>query len=85
MNSQLPQLPFFRFAISPTITYRHFCTLLHKRISASVEQPKVLQSIFFVIGTQIPTHETLLTDIYSKYKDEDGMLYVTYQEQESFG
>jgi hypothetical protein len=34
-----------------------------------------------VIGRQIPSQEALLADIYKKYKDEDGMLYVTYQEQ----
>jgi hypothetical protein len=25
-----------------------------------------------------------MTEIYDKFKDEDGMLYVTYQEQERF-
>ena len=38
-----------------------------------------------MIGSQIPKQEALLTDIYNKYKEVDGILYITYQEQESYG
>jgi hypothetical protein len=60
--------------------------MLQTRISKAAGKPgeEFKHSIFFVIASQIPSHETLLEEVYSKYKDEDGMLYVVYQEQESF-
>jgi GABA(A) receptor-associated protein len=84
--SQLPSLPFFKFAVTQALTYYHFCAMLHKRIGKSMgkEGEESKHSIFFVINSQIPSHEVAMEAIYQKHKDKDGMLYVTYQEQESF-
>jgi hypothetical protein len=58
--------------------------MLQARISKLSGQEMSKESIFFVIGGKIPNHRTPMTEIYDKFKDEDGMLYVTYQEQERF-
>jgi hypothetical protein len=41
-------------------------------------------SIFFVIGPQIPSQQMRMMDIYDKYHDKDGFLYIVYLQQESF-
>lgn len=40
-------------------------------------------SFFIFIKGTIPNPESTMIDIYSKYKDEDGFLYMQYSDQES--
>lgn len=37
-----------------------------------------------MIGGKIPGQDAIMKDIYKKFKDEDGALYITYQNQEVF-
>lgn len=52
------------------------------------EQIKIdaTQSIFLIVNdTYIPSNASTLGEIYEKYADKDGFLYITYSTQEVFG
>jgi GABA(A) receptor-associated protein len=43
------------------------------------------QSIFLFINNAIPTYTESLAELYEKYHDKDGLLYVTYSTENTFG
>lgn len=41
-------------------------------------------SFFMYIGNSVPNADQQMSDIYNKYKNEDGFLYIRYGEMEKF-
>jgi GABA(A) receptor-associated protein len=41
--------------------------------------------MFIFIGGNIPASGTLMSEIFDKYADEDGFLYVIYSGENTFG
>lgn len=42
-------------------------------------------SLFFFIDNKLPSVSGLMSDIYEKYKNPDGVLYITYVSENTFG
>jgi GABA(A) receptor-associated protein len=53
------------------------------RIRASAESPS--RCLFLADVYLRPILAALMSDIYAKYKDEDGFLYITYSGESTFG
>lgn len=43
------------------------------------------EGIFIFIGNIIPSPSDVMQNLYNRYKDEDGFLYVTLEKENSFG
>jgi GABA(A) receptor-associated protein len=55
------------------ITIRSYMKLRHEN------------AIFMFIDNIIPVNSMLLSQLYDQYKKEDGFLYITYSEENTFG
>jgi GABA(A) receptor-associated protein len=61
--------------------FGQFIHILRKRIKLAPEQ-----ALFCFVGKNtIPSISETCAQIYEKYKDEDGFLYVTYESENVFG
>ena len=56
--------------------------IIFKAKETKEKQGKV--AIFFMVGGKMPDQYASMKDISDKYKEEDNIIYMTYQEQERF-
>ena len=42
-------------------------------------------ALFIFVNNTIPSSSTLMSNLYSQYKDPDGFLYLTYSGENTFG
>ncbi len=76
---------------TPTIDKRKFLIprdLLVSQLIYIIRQKIMLkaeQAIFLRFGNNIPNTNSLLSEAYEMYKDENGMLYATYCTENTFG
>eukprot|EP00494_Astrolonche_serrata_P011556 UN11641 len=66
------------------LTFGEFVGVLRKRIPLNK-----FESIFVFVnpGTEmhVPGHNQLISDLYNKYQDHDGFLYIVYSTENTFG
>jgi GABA(A) receptor-associated protein len=62
------------------LTLGQFAFILRKRMSLPPEL-----AIFIFINNQLPTNTTLIRELYAKFADKDGFLYLTYCGEATFG
>jgi GABA(A) receptor-associated protein len=87
-GSYLPDIDKKKYLVPSDLTVAQFQYVIRKRIKLQPEQ-----AIFIFVETTEkgrktftlpPTSETM-SNIYQKYKDEDGFLYITYSGDNTFG
>jgi len=69
-----------KFLVPNNITVGQFIFVIRKRIKLGPET-----GLFFFVNNTIISGNTTMGEINSKYKDEDGFLYVTYSGENCFG
>ena len=70
-----------KFLVPNDLTMANFMYIIRKRLKLSPEK-----SIFlFVNNTSIVPTSTLMSNIYTENKDEDGFLYIRYASESTFG
>jgi GABA(A) receptor-associated protein len=76
----LPKIDKSKFLVPKDITIAHFVMIIRGRLrlDASV-------ALFFVVGDVIASSNATMSELYSKYADPDGFLYMTYSEENTFG
>jgi GABA(A) receptor-associated protein len=79
-KTDIPDIDKNKFLVPRNLTVGQFVYVIRNRIKISPEQ-----AIFIFINETIPPTASLLSDMYEKYKDEDGFLYVTYAGENTFG
>lgn len=79
-NKELPQMLKFKFLVSKDLTCGQFICVVRNRIKLPSEQ-----ALFLFVGSNIPSGNELISELYHKYKDPDGFLYVTYSGENTFG
>ena len=57
--------------------------LLYVREQLNVQQTDTI--ILYVANKYIPLNSELLSQVYEKYADKDGFMYITYTKQEAYG
>ena len=70
-----------KFMMPNTFTAAEVLQLLRQRLDLNKEDGLVL----FANGRYLLKPSQKLEDVYTKYKDEDGFLYLTYSEEQVFG
>jgi GABA(A) receptor-associated protein len=68
----------YKFLVPSDFTIGQFLYVLRKNLKLSPEK-----AMFCFINNTLPHTSANINDIYDKYKDEDGFLYVTYSTEES--
>lgn len=70
-----------KFLVPSDYTIGQLVTVIRKRIKI-----KAHQGIFVFINNKLPAVSSTVADVYAKHKDpNDGMLYVTYSGENTFG
>ena len=79
-NSKIADLDKNKFLVPSDLTVGQFVIVVRKRVMLEAEK-----NIFLFIGDTVPPTVALMQDLYGKYMDEDGFLYVKYSGENSFG
>ena len=76
----IPDIKNNKFLVPRLITYGQFINVVRNRINLLPTQ-----SVFLHIGNTIPISSNTIQDIYDEYKDEIGVLRLTYSLENTFG
>ncbi|AIN97492.1 ATG8/AUT7/APG8/PAZ2, putative [Leishmania panamensis] len=79
-NSPVPDLDKSKFLVPPDATVGGFLVSIRRRITMEAEK-----ALFLFVGDSVPANSTLMSDLFNRYKDEDGFLYVTYSGENTYG
>ena len=69
-----------KFLVPADLTVGQFVLVVRKRVLLEPEK-----AIFLFIGDSVPPTSAHMSDLYNKFKDEDGFLYVKYAGENTFG
>ncbi|KAL0489780.1 microtubule-associated protein 1 light chain [Acrasis kona] len=80
-GEQLPELKRSKFIIKECFTMGHLMSMVREQMELRSDQ----QMFLFCGRSEIPPTAVPLSHIYSRYKDEDGFLYIQYAGESAFG
>ena len=69
-----------KYLVPDNYTVGQFVYIIRKRIVIPKEK-----AIFVFIENVLPSTSALMSEMYDKYKDKDGFLYITYSGENTFG
>ncbi len=79
-SKQTPDIDKNKFLVPNELTLGQFIFIIRKRIKLNPEQ-----GLFVFIDNKSPTASELMISLYEKYANADGMLYVSYSIENTFG
>jgi len=79
-SSNITDLDKNKFLVPSDLTVGQFVLVVRKRVMLEPEK-----AVFLFIGESVPPNAAQMSDLYAKYKDEDGFLYVKYSGENTFG
>ncbi len=79
-GSAITDLDKNKFLVPADLTVGQFVLVVRKRVMLEPEK-----AIFLFIGDSVPPTSAHMADLYTRYKDEDGFLYVKYSGENTFG
>lgn len=79
-TSTLPKIDKHKYLVPMDLTIGQFIYVIRKRIKITPQQAIYL----FIKGHMPPSNETM-NMTYSKFRDEDGFLYISYTNENTFG
>jgi len=80
-GSDIPEIEKRRYLVPSLYSVAQFIHIIRKRLNISEEKGIFL----FVNGITMPNPNEKLYEVYSKEKDEDQFLYITYSSENTFG
>jgi len=75
-----PDLKKTKILVSLDLKFGEFVASLRKRITIGAAE-----GMYVFCDNHIPPNSVLMSDIYSRYRDKDGFLYVVYSLENTFG
>ena len=79
-KSSLVDIKTKKFRVHENLSVAQFILVLRKRMKLAPEQ-----AIFLFIDNTIPCTSSKLSEVYSQHKDADGILYIAYDNENTFG
>jgi len=80
VSSKLPDINRHKFLIPQDFTLHALQHTVRLYLKLTPEQ-----AIYLFVNNTIPTYSASLAELYEKYHDKDGLLYVTYSTENTFG
>ena len=80
-KSDVPDIDKKKFLVPQDISVGKFVYEIRKHMTKLSEE----KAIFLFVNDVLPPSSVTMSDIYAKYKDEDGFLYITYSGESTFG
>ena len=81
IKSDIANIDKKKYLVPNDITVGQFVYIIRKRIELSPEKAVFI----FLNNNTIPPTSALLSDLFKKYVDDDGFLYLTYAGENTFG
>jgi GABA(A) receptor-associated protein len=69
-----------KYLVPSDLTMGQFMYVIRKRLYMPPEK-----SLFLFVKKTIPSTTNLIKEVYDKYKDDDGYLYISYAQENVFG
>ena len=79
-NTRVPQIDKSKYLVPRDITVGQFLYIIRKRIKLSNDK-----ALFLFVNKILPPTSCLISDIDNNYQDEDGFIYFTYIDENTFG
>ena len=79
-GKNVPSIDKHKYLVPRDLTAGQFLYVLRKRMELKPEQ-----ALFLFVENILPPTSSTLSEIYNKYKEEDQYLYITLQEENTFG
>lgn len=76
----LPEIDKKKFLVPGELMVSQFIYTIRKRIQLSPEK-----SLYLFFGNELPSSHMMLSEVYKKHKNTDGILYATYCAENTFG
>jgi len=80
-NSSLPPCTKRKFLLPQDLQLSKFVIEIRKHM----EDHDQKKAIFLFVNDNLPQTSAMVSEIYEKYQDEDGFLYLTYSGENTFG
>ena len=77
----LPSIDKQKFLMQSNVTIGQFLYIIRSKIKLDASQSLFL----FIDNSHIPTTSISIGEVFEKYGDQDGFLYMTYSAQQTFG
>jgi len=75
-----PNIDKKKYLVPRDLTLGQFLYVIRKRLKLSPDK-----ALFLFINNNIPSSSCLISQLYSRYKDKDAYLYITYSQENTFG
>ena len=69
-----------KYLVYPDLTCGQFMYIIRRSLALPAEK-----AVFVMINGIIPSNSDIMYELYDKYKDSDGFLYITYTSENVFG
>ena len=69
-----------KYLVPGDLNMSHFIYVVRKRIKLEPSE-----TLFLMVNNQLCPSNIVLSEVYEKYKDEDGFLYIVYSAENTFG
>lgn len=79
-KNDIPMIDKQKYLVPDDLTVGQFVYIIRKRIKLAPEK-----ALFVFIDRYLPPTSSLMSQLYIKHKDNDGFLYVTYSNENTFG
>ena len=79
-HKQLPDIDKHKYLVPKDFTLGQFVYVIRKKINIKPDE-----AIFLFVSNTIPSSSSIICDLYYKYKDTDGFLYMQYSKENVFG
>ena len=80
IQTQLPDIDKHKYLVPKDLTLGQFIHVIRKRMNLKAEE-----AIFLFVSNNIPSSSSIVSDLYNRYKDPDGFLYMQYAKENVFG
>lgn len=80
LRPQDPPVDKSKYLVPADLMFGQLVYVIRKRMKLPPSQ-----ALFFFVDGKVPAAQQSLQDIYSRYRDADGFLYVTYSAENTFG
>lgn len=79
-TSDCPNIDKRKYLVPRDLTMGQFLYVIRKRLNLSPEK-----ALFLFVKNTIPSTTALINQVYERNKNEDGYLYITYAQENTFG
>jgi len=79
-NDSIPVIDKTKYLVPSDLTFGQMIFVIRQRLKLN---PEV--AIFLFVNNSLPPSCLLMSEVYDKYKETDGFLYITYAGENTFG